>query len=94
MPPWGKYKQDHLHRMDTSCILKHCKDSDRHQGLPLSLESYFPVLRKILNPKSSQSQKHIFDYNLKSTKAEVEKSILSFEIEKIFGHFFSLLSGD
>ena len=64
------------------------------QGLPLSLESYFPVLRKILNPKSSQSQKHIFDYNLKSTKAEVEKSILSFEIEKIFGHFFSLLSGD
>ena len=79
-----------LHEIPT----KNNNKSLPEQGLPLSLESYFPVLRKILNPKSSQSQKHIFDYNLKSTKAEVEKSILSFEIEKIFGHFFSLLSGD
>ena len=44
------------------------------QGSPLSLESCFPELRKILNPKSSRSQKHIFDSNLKSSKADLKKS--------------------
>ena len=45
-----------------------------NQGSSRSLKSCFPWLPKLLNPKSSQSQKLTFDFNLKSTRAHLQKS--------------------
>ena len=57
------------------------------QGLPPSLESCFPVLRKILNSKSSQSQKQIFDLIPKAQKPKSKNWIYLLGLRKILAIF-------
>ena len=64
------------------------------QGSSRSLKSCFPLLPKLLNPKSCQSQKLAFDFNLKSTKANLQKSGSIFGDWEKFWHFFGLLPRD